>query len=147
MKIGKSFTFETAHRLLDHDGKCARLHGHSYRVEVIVEGLDDLQPEGPARGMIVDFDDIKPWIQGIQTDFDHYALLERGDPIADALQAIDEPVRVVEYRPTAENIAKRLKYDLSLYLQEFKADDGPMGLSPWTSIVRVWETATSYAEA
>jgi 6-pyruvoyltetrahydropterin/6-carboxytetrahydropterin synthase len=52
--IRKTFRFEAAHVLPHHPGKCARLHGHSYRVEVAVAGA--LQPAGPATGMVVDFD-------------------------------------------------------------------------------------------
>jgi 6-pyruvoyltetrahydropterin/6-carboxytetrahydropterin synthase len=45
-----SFTFEAAHRLAWHPGKCRNLHGHSYRLEVTVAGpLDD-------NGVVVDFD-------------------------------------------------------------------------------------------
>ena len=54
MQIRKSFTFEAAHVLPHHPGKCARLHGHSYRLEVALEG--PLQSEGPAAGMIEDFE-------------------------------------------------------------------------------------------
>lgn len=39
-----------------HPGKCSRLHGHSYRLEVAVEG--PLQVAGPAQGMVVDFDEL-----------------------------------------------------------------------------------------
>ncbi len=56
MQIRKSFRFEAAHVLPHHPGKCARLHGHSYRFEVAVAG--PLQSSGPAQGMVVDFDDI-----------------------------------------------------------------------------------------
>ena len=56
MQIRKLFRFEAAHVLPHHPGKCSRLHGHSYRFEVAVEG--PLQETGPAQGMIVDFDDI-----------------------------------------------------------------------------------------
>jgi 6-pyruvoyltetrahydropterin/6-carboxytetrahydropterin synthase len=52
--IRKTFRFEAAHVLPHHPGKCARLHGHSYRVEVAVAGA--LQSAGPATGMVVDFD-------------------------------------------------------------------------------------------
>jgi 6-pyruvoyltetrahydropterin/6-carboxytetrahydropterin synthase len=52
--IRKTFRFEAAHVLPHHPGKCARLHGHSYRVEVAVAGA--LQAAGPATGMVVDFD-------------------------------------------------------------------------------------------
>jgi 6-pyruvoyltetrahydropterin/6-carboxytetrahydropterin synthase len=54
VQIRKSFTFEAAHLLPHHPGKCARLHGHSYRLEVVLEG--PLQNEGPATGMVEDFE-------------------------------------------------------------------------------------------
>jgi|SRR5579863_626271 len=57
MQIRKHFRFEAAHVLPDHPGKCARMHGHSYRLEVAIRG--PLAVDGPARGMIEDFDTIK----------------------------------------------------------------------------------------
>lgn len=57
MKIGTFFGFEAAHILPHHPGKCSRLHGHSYRLEVVVEG--PLQQEGPSTGMVMDFGDLK----------------------------------------------------------------------------------------
>jgi 6-pyruvoyltetrahydropterin/6-carboxytetrahydropterin synthase len=56
VQIRKQFRFEAAHVLPHHSGKCSKLHGHSYRVDVAVEG--PLQSDGPARGMVVDFDDL-----------------------------------------------------------------------------------------
>ena len=38
MRIGKLFKFEAAHRLPNHPGKCKNLHGHSYKLEVVVNG-------------------------------------------------------------------------------------------------------------
>jgi 6-pyruvoyltetrahydropterin/6-carboxytetrahydropterin synthase len=40
-----------------HPGKCARMHGHSYRLEVAVRG--PIQARGAARGMVEDFDRIE----------------------------------------------------------------------------------------
>jgi 6-pyruvoyltetrahydropterin/6-carboxytetrahydropterin synthase len=57
MQIRKHFKFEAAHLLPHHAGKCSRLHGHSYRLEVAVEG--GLRDDGPTRGMIEDFDVIR----------------------------------------------------------------------------------------
>lgn len=54
MRISKEFRFESAHVLPHHPGKCSRLHGHSYRLQVVVEG--PLELAGPAAGMVVDFD-------------------------------------------------------------------------------------------
>ncbi|GAC1655662.1 MAG: 6-carboxytetrahydropterin synthase QueD [Vulcanimicrobiaceae bacterium] len=56
MQIRKQFKFESAHVLPHHPGKCARLHGHSYRLDVAVSG--PLQTSGPAQGMVLDFDEI-----------------------------------------------------------------------------------------
>jgi len=56
LELFKEFAFEAAHRLpnVPSDHKCSRLHGHSYRLDVAVEG--PLRSEGPAAGMIEDFD-------------------------------------------------------------------------------------------
>ena len=37
-RFGKQFRFEAAHVLPHHPGKCARMHGHSYRLEVAIRG-------------------------------------------------------------------------------------------------------------
>jgi 6-pyruvoyltetrahydropterin/6-carboxytetrahydropterin synthase len=73
MQIRKSFRFEAAHTLPFHLGKCARPHGHSYRLEVAVRG--PLQTEGAARGMIEDFDVLKAIVDRHVIDaLDHTSL-------------------------------------------------------------------------
>ena len=75
MQIRKSFTFEAAHTLPHHPGKCARLHGHSYRLDVACEG--PLQASGPAAGMIQDFDVVSGVVQaGVINELDHRSLNE-----------------------------------------------------------------------
>ena len=54
--ITKSFFFEAAHQLKNHDGKCANLHGHSYRFDVTVAG--SLITNGSSEGMVIDFADL-----------------------------------------------------------------------------------------
>jgi 6-pyruvoyltetrahydropterin/6-carboxytetrahydropterin synthase len=72
-RVSKCFGFEAAHVLPHHPGKCSRLHGHSYRLEVSVEG--PLQSAGPASGMVLDFDDITAVVEReIINRFDHYSL-------------------------------------------------------------------------
>lgn len=51
--IAKTFTFEAAHMLPNHAGKCKNLHGHSYRMDVSVEG--PVQADGVEEGMVMDF--------------------------------------------------------------------------------------------
>jgi 6-pyruvoyltetrahydropterin/6-carboxytetrahydropterin synthase len=54
MKIAQAFTFEAAHRLpnVPDTHRCRRLHGHSYRVVLCLEG-----PIDPHTGFVVDFFD------------------------------------------------------------------------------------------
>jgi len=73
MQIRKHFRFEAAHVLPHHPGKCARMHGHSYRLEVAVRG--PLHADGPARGMIEDFDTIEQIVRTVVIDvLDHSTL-------------------------------------------------------------------------
>lgn len=73
MQIRKHFRFEAAHVLPFHQGKCSRMHGHSYRLEVAVRG--PIQTDGPARGMIEDFDVIKRIVREHVVDIlDHQTL-------------------------------------------------------------------------
>jgi len=73
VQIRKQFYFEAAHLLPNHPGKCSRLHGHSYRFEVAIEG--PLQPSGPAAGMVMDFDEIEEIVKGGVVDkLDHSSL-------------------------------------------------------------------------
>lgn len=71
MEIFKEFTFEAAHRLpnVPEDHKCARLHGHSYRVALHVEGpvLEDA-------GWVMDFADISTAFKPVRAELDHYYL-------------------------------------------------------------------------
>jgi len=73
MEIWKEFTFEAAHRLphMPDGHKCKRLHGHSYRVQIYIEG--DLDPE---LGVIVDFGEIKEVFSPILRQLDHSYLNE-----------------------------------------------------------------------
>jgi 6-pyruvoyltetrahydropterin/6-carboxytetrahydropterin synthase len=73
MQVRKRFRFEAAHVLPFHQGKCSRMHGHSYRLDVAVRG--PLQSDGPARGMIEDFDEIRRIVKGSVIDvLDHQTL-------------------------------------------------------------------------
>ncbi|HEY2804896.1 MAG TPA: 6-carboxytetrahydropterin synthase QueD [Gemmatimonadales bacterium] len=73
MEIFKEFTFEAAHRLpnVPADHKCARLHGHSFRVSVHVEG-----PVQQPVGWVIDFDEIKRAFKPLEEQLDHVYLNE-----------------------------------------------------------------------
>lgn len=73
MRLSKSFTFEAAHWLPTFpDGhKCRRLHGHSFKFDVVVEG--EVEPE---KGYLIDYGDIKAAANPIVRELDHYLLNE-----------------------------------------------------------------------
>ena len=80
-RVTCSFTFEAAHRLPWHAGRCRNLHGHSYRLEVTVAGpLTE-------NGVVVDFDELGEVVRRVVVDrWDHRDLNEDLDnPTAELL--------------------------------------------------------------
>ena len=66
-------TFDSGHRLLDYDGKCAYPHGHTYKAEVFLGGnsLD-------SQGLVFDFTDLKRQVKGwIDDNWDHAFLVQQ----------------------------------------------------------------------
>ncbi len=87
MEIFKEFVFEAAHRLpnVPEGHKCGRLHGHSFRAELHVEG-----PVDPKTGWILDFAEIKAAFKPTYDRLDHYYLNE--------IEGLENP--------TSENLAR-----------------------------------------
>ena len=81
--------FEAAHFIKDYPGKCARLHGHNWVVEAIVQGdkLNEL-------GILVDFKILKDELNKVLDKFDH--------------QYLNELEIFTEKNPTAENLAEEI---------------------------------------
>lgn len=137
--ITRKFTFDSAHRVLGHEGKCRHLHGHRYEAEVTVQSkeLDNL-------GRVIDFSILKERIGGwIDEHWDHNILLHRNDPLL-ARDVFDEKAPYVmgigldqgyPINPTAENIAKDLFYQAQILLPELTIVN-----------VRIYETANCYAD-
>lgn len=126
-KVTKHIDFCYGHRLLNYDGQCRHLHGHNGRVEVDIESakLD-------ARGMVVDFADIKRILKSwIDETLDHRMLLNKADPLIPALQESGELYVLLDENPTAENIAK-------LIFDHARSKGLPV------IEVRLWETPTSF---
>ena len=126
--VTKRIDFCYGHRLLDYDGICKHPHGHNAvaEIEVRTDALD-------VRNMVVDFSDIKRIVKGwIDRELDHKMILRHDDPLVKPLQALGEPIFVVDSNPTVERIA-RLIYEMSR----------EQGLA--VVRVTVWETPTSWA--
>lgn len=73
VELRKTFQFEAAHRLpnVPAEHKCARLHGHSFRVEVVIAGECD-----PALGWLMDYAQITEAFKPLLDRLDHYYLNE-----------------------------------------------------------------------
>jgi len=102
------------HRLLHHDGKCSRPHGHNYEVTVRVTG--NLTDEG----WVVD----KGEVTDVVDEWDHRFLLEAGDPLVEAFDASGDgdAVVVLDHPPTAEVMAAILERRLADRLPETVSD-------------------------
>lgn len=76
--ISKEYTFESAHRLPNHRGKCANEHGHSYRVIVEFDGNINFNPQTKpsATGMVLDYDQIDEKVKYVIKRLDHHHLNE-----------------------------------------------------------------------
>lgn len=100
MEICKEFTFEASHVLPHHKGKCANLHGHSWKLTVYVRGPVDTET-----GMVVDYGDIKSSIQPIIDDLDHAHL---GAWATDRVTILGSNTKQVAWlrtmNPTSENL-------------------------------------------
>ncbi len=113
-------SFSSAHSIPDYDGKCARLHGHTWQVEATVRGehLD-------RKGMLVDFKKIKTGLNEIIAGLDHQYLND--------LKIFKEEGE----NPTAENLAKYIYITLKKLIE----NENDVKLA----MVRVWESPSASA--
>jgi 6-pyruvoyltetrahydropterin/6-carboxytetrahydropterin synthase len=118
-EISVDESFAAAHNLRDYHGKCEDLHGHNYKVRVILAGR-----ELDSTGLLYDFVHLKRVIQEVIASLDHKYLNEL--PPFDTLN------------PSAENIARHI-YDRTA--QRLELAPNAAGISS----VTVWETETSAA--
>jgi 6-pyruvoyltetrahydropterin/6-carboxytetrahydropterin synthase len=102
------------HRILHHDGKCRRPHGHNYELSVDISG------ELTEEGWVVD----KGEVTAIIDEWDHRFLLERGDPLIDAFESSGDgdAVVVLDHPPTAEVMSVVLEERLQEELPETVTD-------------------------
>lgn len=136
MRVAKRFKWEAAHRLPWHDGPCANLHGHSYRMTVELEGTPD------ERGMLIDFQHIKRVLKPLIASWDHAVLIGAGDDaLADAMAQLGTCTFTFPTDTTTENICAYVVHYLGTRaLQTLQAHNVE------TIRVRLAETETCYAE-
>ncbi|NBI14055.1 6-carboxytetrahydropterin synthase QueD [[Haemophilus] felis] len=135
-KIAKEFSFDMAHMLDGHDGKCQNLHGHTYKLQVEIAG--ELHQSGAKSGMVMDYSDLKAMVKThILEPMDHAFIYdttsERECQVAKLLNELDSKTFGMPARTTAEQMAKFMFDRLTT-----------VGLP--VSLIRLWETPTSYCE-
>jgi 6-pyruvoyltetrahydropterin/6-carboxytetrahydropterin synthase len=115
--IGKTFGFEGGHRLsgLPDGHKCARQHGHSYQVEIILTASSLEEP-----GFVTDFGALRPFQEFLDAELDHRNLHE-----------------VLPFEPTSERLAQFLA---GWFVQNLQPE-----IPGRLAAVRVRETGRSWA--
>ncbi|MGA3166957.1 MAG: 6-carboxytetrahydropterin synthase QueD [Terriglobia bacterium] len=116
-EIAVEYTFAAGHALRGYKGKCENVHGHNYKVQVIVGG-EQLN----SAGLLMDFVDLRGAIKGLVERLDHHFLND--------LKPFDD------LNPSAENLAKYFFDELDPQVRE-------RGLR--LQAVKVWETDTTSA--
>ncbi len=108
-------TFDSAHFLSGYNGKCANIHGHTWKLEVAISS-QELKETGEKRGMVIDFSDFKKAVRELASSFDHTLIYEKGslkDGTVAALSAEGFKLTEVPFRPTAENFAEHFYRSLA----------------------------------
>lgn len=120
VEVTKEFTFDSCHQLRDYNGACARLHGHTYKLQVTISGhLDDC-------GMVMDFKELKKFIDStILVELDHYNLNDK-----------------LEFNTTAENMVVYFYEYIEKYLIGYNEKNNR---DLKVVQLRLWETPTSFA--
>ena len=133
-RICKTVEIESGHILSLHPGKCRFPHGHTRKVELVLEGdsLDEQQ-------MVCDFKTVKEAMKALLDPYDHAMCVNTDDPMYPTLKAAYGE-RVIGFEradPTSEMLAKIIFDGFKSSLRQ-----------PHLRIVkvRVWETANAWAE-
>ena len=133
VKISKKFKWEMGHRLMNHKGLCANPHGHSYQMQVILEGNINND------GMLMDYNDLEVIVNDVIKDFNHSFVVNSNDTIMkDFLKVNNFKHIVLEYEPTSENLCNVFANLIRKKLYQFT------NIEKLT--IRLYETKSVYAE-
>ena len=145
-RICKILEIETGHMLSKHPGACKVPHGHSRRVEIVLEArtLD-------ANDMVCDFQVVKAALGDFFLELDHAMCMNTRDPMYPAFRRAygRRVIALKNQDPTTEVIARlvygKVRTALSAYARKRRPD---RALRRTVKLVRVrlWETASTWAE-
>lgn len=141
ISVTRTFSFDAAHRVLGHKGKCRHLHGHRYVTEVTVRDVEDRLDN---LGMVIDFSVLKTVVGNwIDQFWDHNIILNVLDPLLGAKGRTSEDIfgqkdpYIMEGNPTAENMAVELYQKVKGSLANYSLD---------IIQIRIYETPNCYAD-
>jgi len=145
-RICKAFEVENGHMLSKHPDKCQFPHGHSRKVEFVLESdtLDENE-------MVCDFKILKEVIQDYLETLDHALCMNTEDPAFLEMRARygDRIVAFERTDPTTEIMARevfiRCRQALADYSQR-QEKRYPLRSGVKLTTVRLWETSSSWAE-
>ncbi len=118
--LGISGHFDSAHFLKNYNGACANLHGHTWKVDILVssEKLDEI-------GMAIDFKILKKMLNTILDKYDHHLIND--------IKPFDN------INPTAENLSREIYIELkSKISKEYK--------NAKLESVTVWESPNAFVK-
>ena len=113
--VTKRFNFEASHNLINYEGQCSNLHGHSYKLEITFARVGSFIDTS---GMVIDFNKVSALVKPIVDRYDHSYLNDYFS------------------QPTAENMAVSIFEEVNskLQLKDVKVVE-----------VRLWETEKCFA--
>ena len=145
-RICKTIEIENGHMLTHHPDKCRFPHGHSRKVEIIIEA-DELD----AHGMVCDFKIVKDAVGDFLETFDHALCVNTQDPMFNTLKTTygERVIAFKDTEPTTEVLAKTFFDAIRQQLADYaERQETRYQLRACTRLVRVrvWETSSSWAE-
>ncbi len=145
-RICKTLEIENGHMLAKHPDKCRFPHGHSRKVEIVLEA-DDLD----ANGMVCDFKIVKEAVGEFLEGYDHALCVNTQDPMFETLKNAygDRVIAFADTEPTTEVLARTFFDAFRDKLDEFGSQRATRYILRDTvrlKRVRVWETSSSWAE-
>jgi len=133
--VTRKVEFEAAHMLYKYDGACRNLHGHSYKLEVTIEGVPDEQ-----YGFVMDFKELNQILKEVVPD--HMFISNKTLPdnsterqIVKILREANMAIREYDFVPSAENMVANFAKEVQEKL--------PEGLTVIKACL--WETTNSFA--
>jgi 6-pyruvoyltetrahydropterin/6-carboxytetrahydropterin synthase len=125
-EVGVDEMFSAGHALRGYKGKCENVHGHNYKVRVVLEGT-----ELNSIGLLYDFIDVKRIMRGIIEGLDH--------------KFLNDQAPFDKINPSAENLAKFFYEETSRGMGEISENSAYSNKTPKIASVTVWETDFTFA--